>query len=65
MSSANDISLSAAPAQGKEQFCKLWPTAKPALEHLRDLVKNPVVKTVIGTVIRTGDAVAGLVCNVA
>ena len=59
---ANDMSLVASPATAKNKFCEVWPTAKTALGLLQELVKNPVVKVIIGTVIAAGDAVASRIC---
>lgn len=60
---AADISLVSAKARKKtNKFCEVWPTAKIALQLLQDVVKNPVVKVVINTVIAAGDAVAAKIC---
>ena len=40
-------------------FCSLWPTAKPILQQLATVVKNPLVKIAIRTVIAAGDAYCG------
>jgi len=59
---AKDISLVAAPAGEKNKFCEIWPNAKVALNLLQSVIKNPVLKVIIGTVISTGDAVAARIC---
>jgi hypothetical protein len=65
MMDAKSISLNGASnGVSKEEFCKRWPDAKSALEHLRDMVKNPVMKAVVNTVIKSGDTVAGVVCKI-
>jgi hypothetical protein len=61
-SNAKDISLVAAPAGEKNKFCEIWPNAKTALQLLQSVVKNPVVKVMIGGVIAAGDAVASRIC---
>ena len=40
-------------------FCSLWPTAKPILQQLATVVKKPLVKVAIRTVIAAGDAYCG------
>lgn len=36
-------------------FCAAWPAAKTGLQLLRDIVKNPILKSLVGTVISLGD----------
>lgn len=43
-------------------FCTLWPNAKQALEMLETMVKNPVVKFSIRSIIAAGDFVYGRIC---
>ena len=50
-------------ADATNNFCTVWPTAKPGLEMLRDLIKNPFVKVSISAVIAAGDAVSSRVCK--
>lgn len=50
-----DISLETSAE--KTSFCEVWPTAKSALQLLQAIIKNPVVKSVIGIVITTGDSI--------
>jgi hypothetical protein len=57
---ANKISLEATSAP---EFCRLWPTVKTGLELLQGLLKNPVLKAIVGTIIGAGDAVASRICN--
>ncbi len=56
LSEANElknVSLSAetAAAAPGNIICTAWPTAKPLLEAVRDMVKNPVVKVSITAII--------------
>jgi len=63
---AGDITLeqnAAADADASRNFCTAWPLAKPGLEILRDLIKNPIAKAAIGIVISAGDAVSSRVCQ--
>lgn len=46
-------------------FCSLWPTAKPILQQLAAVVKNPLVKIAIRTVIGAGDAYCGSAATLA
>lgn len=63
LENSDNISLEAVTTlDQRPRFCDIWPNAKTGLEMLRDLVKNPVVKVVIGTVIAAGDAIAGKIC---
>jgi hypothetical protein len=58
--SSKDISL----VKGKAaDFCTIWPPTKKGLEILRDVIKNPVVKGIIGVVIAAGDAVSKEICK--
>lgn len=62
---ADDITLEqegVAEADGGKNFCTAWPLAKPGLEILRDIIKNPIAKAAIGIVISAGDAVSSKVC---
>ncbi|WP_294286190.1 hypothetical protein [uncultured Chryseobacterium sp.] len=38
-------------------FCASWTAAKAGLELLREIIKNPVLKGLIGTVISLGDGI--------
>ena len=61
---SKDISLVSAKAKAKTgKFCEVWPTAKIGLQLLQDVIKNPVVKVIINTVIAAGDAVAAKICG--
>ncbi|MEY4256901.1 MAG: hypothetical protein RLZZ141_2128 [Pseudomonadota bacterium] len=40
-------------------FCSVWPPVKPILQQLASVVKNPLVKIAIRTVIGAGDAYCG------
>jgi len=58
-----DIDLEYSDAQ-KVDFCKEWPCAKRALELLRDIIKNPIVKGVLQVIIEAGDKICGKICNI-
>jgi hypothetical protein len=57
------LSASAGEADATNNFCTIWPTAKPGLEMLRDLVKSPFVKVAISAVIAAGDAASSKICG--
>lgn len=62
----NDISTDkkAMAAAGAAGFCEIWQTGKQALGILQGVLKNPLVKVIVGVVIAAGDAVAkGLGCE--
>ncbi|MVN23275.1 hypothetical protein [Mucilaginibacter arboris] len=64
LNNANSISLEPAATEGNQsELCKIWPTAKQALEILQGLIKNPALKVIISTIIAAGDAIIGKVCN--
>jgi len=44
-------------------FCKLWPAAKPGLEALVLIIKNPIVKGAINLIINAGDSISANVCK--
>lgn len=60
---AKNISLNLPKGATRTGFCEIWPTAKNALSLLKEMVKNPALKLIIGTIISTGDAVSSRVCN--
>jgi hypothetical protein len=62
VSNSKNISLENV-ADGKGEFCKLWPSVKTGLQMLQSLVKNPIAKGAIGIVIAAGDAVSKEVCG--
>lgn len=39
----------------QQLFCKNWDAAKKALESAQGMVKNPIVKMIIGIIINVGD----------
>lgn len=59
----NNISLAPAVTDEHNKLCTIWPTVKEGLEILASVIKNPVVKVVIGTVIAAGDAIIGKICG--
>jgi len=46
----------------KNIFCNGWPSAKVVLESIALIIKNPIVKIVIGIVVKAGDALSTKVC---
>ncbi len=64
LDNADSISLEPTALEGNQtELCKIWPVAKQALQILQGLVKNPVLKVIITTIITAGDAIIGKVCN--
>jgi len=47
----------------KDIFCSSWPAAKTALEAIRAIVKNPIVKTAVGIIIAAGDGLSNRICQ--
>ncbi len=47
----------------KNIFCDGWPATKVTLESVSLLIKNPIVKLIIGIVINAGDALSTKICN--
>lgn len=52
-----NISLVKSTAKEKK-FCKAWPSGKIGLKALQDIIKNPVIKILIGTIMSAGDSIA-------
>lgn len=52
-SEIKNVSLEKSPES--VNFCAVWSAAKKGLELLKEIVKNSVLKGVIGTVIGLGD----------
>ncbi len=48
----------------KQIFCKGWPATKLVLESIATMIKNPVVKIVIGIIVKAGDALEVKTCEV-
>lgn len=44
-------------------FCGIWETARPALDILVLVIRNPIAKWIIGLVIMVGDKVKEKVCS--
>ena len=64
LDNADSISLQPAALENNQsELCKIWPVSKHALELLKGLVKDPILKVIIGAVIAGGDAVIGKVCS--
>jgi len=59
---SGDISLTNV-ADGENQFCSVWPSAKQGLTLLQSIIKNPIAKGAIGVAIAAGDAVAKQICG--
>ena len=49
-----------APSETKIKFSDTWPACKESLLLLIKLVKNPILKMIIGAIISTGEALAGV-----
>lgn len=49
--------------KAKDVFCEFWPAAKKALEAIKEMVKNPFIKIVIGIIIKVGDAIYEKKCG--
>jgi len=47
----------------KETFCKDWGSARPVVEGLIEVVKNPFVKILIRLVLTLGDMIKGKICT--
>jgi hypothetical protein len=58
----DNVSFEENTEEKQNAFCGIWETAKPALELLTTIIKNPIVKFVIGLVITVGDRVKEKVC---
>lgn len=59
----NKVSFEENSEVHQNAFCSIWETAKPALELLIQIIKNPIVKWVIEIVITVGDRVKQKVCG--
>jgi len=57
-----NVSFEEGTEEKQNAFCGIWETAKPALEMLAVILKNPIVKWIIGLVITVGDKVKEKVC---
>ncbi len=47
----------------RDIFCKGWDTAKIVLESIQAMVKNPIVKVILGIVVRVGDSLEEKFCH--
>ncbi|HVW97893.1 MAG TPA: hypothetical protein VHA56_18125 [Mucilaginibacter sp.] len=63
LANAGNISLNQAAPSDHSKLCEIWPKVKEGLQLLSAVIKNPVVKAVISTVIAAGDAVTKQLCG--
>jgi len=63
LANADNISLEPAATQDHSRLCEIWPIVKEGLEILKDFIKNPVLKAIIGSIIAAGDAIIGKICS--
>lgn len=47
----------------KHVFCNNWDNARIGLEAIRTIVKNPIVKVIVGMVITLGDSAKSKFCS--
>ncbi len=57
-----NVSFEENTEEKQNAFCGIWDTAKPALELMEAIIKNPIVKFVIGLIIQVGDRIKEKVC---
>jgi len=50
--------------KAKQIFCHGWPATKVVLDSIAAMIKNPVVKMVIGIIVKAGDALERKNCDV-
>jgi hypothetical protein len=66
LSNLDDVSFdSAAVVNGenaKDIFCKDWASAKKVLTAAQTMIKNPIVKMIIGILINVGDGLQKNIC---
>jgi hypothetical protein len=66
LANLDDISIeSTASINGetaKDIFCKDWATAKKVLTAAQAMIKNPIVKMIIGILITVGDGLQKNIC---
>lgn len=58
-----NVSFEEGTEEKQNAFCAIWETARPAIELLAAIIRNPIAKWVIGLVINVGDAVKEKVCG--
>lgn len=58
-----NVSFEENTEEKQNAFCGIWETAKPALELMTAILKNPIAKFVIDLVISVGDRVKEKVCG--
>jgi len=62
----NKISLNEKKMESKDVksiFCQYWDTTELLLETLKTVIKNPIVKVIIGAIIALGSNVHDKVCK--
>jgi hypothetical protein len=57
-----DYASSVNGKDAKSLLCENWDNAKIALGAIESMVKNPVVKLIIGVLISVGDGIKGKTC---
>ena len=58
-----NVSFEEGTEEKQNAFCGIWETSKPGLQLLQSIIKNDIVKWVIGIVIVLGDRVAEKFCG--
>jgi len=46
----------------REGFCASWPASRFVLEKMQAMIKNPIVKFIVGIVITVGDGIYDRLC---
>lgn len=49
--------------KAKVIFCKGWSTTKVTLKAIEAIIKNPIIKVIIGIIIKAGDAFEAKNCH--
>jgi hypothetical protein len=58
-----NVSFEENTEEKQNAFCGIWDTAKPALELMTAIIKNPIVKFIVGLIITVGDRIKEKVCG--
>lgn len=49
--------------KAKEVFCAGWPATRSTLQFVQVIVKNVIVRAIVGIVIALGDGIANRICG--
>jgi hypothetical protein len=63
LAESDNISLNATSAENQSKLCDTWPLVKQGLTLLSEVIKNPIIRVLISSIIAAGDAITSKICR--